>query len=459
MTNQHIEQEHPDYVCKRRLWRRYHDLYAGGEQFREHAAEYLVRRHKEGMEIYHERLARVFYENYLGSIIDWYMATLVRREPVLDFCGTDEPAKQFFASFVDNCDLRGTTLTQFFKQQMTEALVCGKSYVVVDFPRPDGPVLTRADEDASGRSRAYLVGYSADEFINWSHDTRGELEWVVIRTSWLKPDCMRAFDWNKEARWVYYDRERFEVYERRETEQGMVVQLVDEGRHGFADIRRVPVFELRVTEGLWITNKIALLQLEHFNKSNALGWALTMGLFAMPVIYSEKEFNQITGESYYIQLGPNDKFGWTEPTGNVFQIAAENLARLKDEIYRVSYMMQQAGSSTGTQQSGLSQQWDFSVTQEILRAFGNVMKDSIRNVLGTIAAARKDQLTIDATGMDEFDITDFSTEASDAQSLLSMNINSPTLTRQVHKRVALKYLSDARQEIKSRIADEIDSAA
>ena len=49
----------------------------------------------------------------------------------------------------------------------------------------------------------------------------------------------------------------------------------------------MPVFELRVSDGLWLTNKIALLQLEHFNKSNALGWALTMGLFAMPVIYSD----------------------------------------------------------------------------------------------------------------------------------------------------------------------------
>jgi hypothetical protein len=60
--------------------------------------------------------------------------------------------------------------------------------------------------------------------------------------------------------------------------------------------------------------------------------------------------------------------------------------------------------------------------------------------------------------MDEFDITDFTTEASDAQSLLNMQIQSPTLKRQIHKRVALKYLSDARQEIKTRIAEEIDSA-
>jgi hypothetical protein len=461
-TNSHIEQEHPDYTAKSRMWRRYRDLYAGGEQFRGNASEYLLRRQKEPVEVYQERLARVFYENYLGSIVDWYTATLVRREPILEFAGTNEPGKNFFARFAQNCDLRGTTLTHFFKQQITEALVCGKSYVVVDFPRTDSPALTRADEDASGRSRAYLVAYNAEEVINWSTDQQGELEWVVIRTSWLKQDSVKTFGWKRETKWIYYDREKFEIYERRDSDQNgadqKTIVLVDQGSHGFAGIGRVPVFELKVSEGLWLANKIALLQLEHFNKSNALGWALTMGLFAMPVIYSDKEFNQITGESYYIQLGPEDRFGWTEPAGNVFQIAAENLGRLKNEIYRVSYLMQQAGDGSGAPQSGLSQQWDFSVTQEILRAYGDIVKDSIRNVLSAIVAARQDNLAVDAVGLDEFDITDFSTEAADAKSLLALGIQSPTLTKQIQKRVALKYLCDVRQEIKNRIAEEIDAA-
>jgi hypothetical protein len=278
----------------------------------------------------------------------------------------------------------------------------------------------------------------------------------VIRTSWLKQDSVKTFGWKRETRWIYYDRERFEIFEQRGGEQ-KAVELIEQGAHGFAGIRRVPVFEIRVSDGLWLTNKIALLQLEHFNKSNALGWALTMGLFAMPVIYSDKEWNQITGESYYIQLGPEDRFGWAEPTGNVFQLAADNLNRLKDEIYRVSYLMQQAGDGGASQQSGLSQQWDFSVTQEILRSYGDTMKAAIQNVLNTIAAARQDGLTVSATGLDEFDITDFSSEAADAQSLLGMGIDSKTLKKQIYKRVALKYLSDARQEVKNQIAAEIDA--
>jgi hypothetical protein len=455
--NSHIEQEHPDYTSKSQMWRRYRDLYAGGEQFRLNAAEYLLRRQKEPLEVYQERLARVFYENYLGSIVDWYTATLVRREPVLEVTTTNERAKDFYGRFVQNCDLRGTTLTEFFKQQVTEALVCGKSYMVVDFPRTDSAALTRADEDASGRSRAYLVAYNADEVINWSRNGQGDFDWVVIRTSWLKQDGVKSFGWKKETRWIYYDREKFEIYER-SGKDPKTIELMEQGQHGFAGIGRVPVFELRVSEGLWLTNKIALLQLEHFNKSNALGWALTMGLFAMPVIYSDREFTQVTGESYYIQLGPEDRFGWTEPTGNIFQIAAHNLARLKDEIYRVSYLMLQAGEGSGAQQSGLSKQWDFSVTQEILRSYGDTVKDTMRILLNAIGMARQDDLSVDAVGLDEFDITDFSTEASDAKSLLNLGIQSPTLKKQVHKRVAMKYLCDARQDIKNRIGEEIDAA-
>jgi hypothetical protein len=58
--------------------------------------------------------------------------------------------------------------------------------------------------------------------------------------------------------------------------------------------------------------------------------------------------------------------------------------------------------------------------------------------------------------MDEFDIGDFGTELDDAQRLLSLGIASPTLKRQVHKKVAFQFLCDVRQEVKDRIGQEID---
>ena len=452
-----INQEHPEYLTNRDMWRRYSDLYIGGEQFRRNASTYLIRRSKEPNEVYVERLDRVFYENYTGSIIDWYAATLMTREPLLEFTGSNERGIQFFSSFIKNCDLKGTSLAEFFRRRLTDALVFGKSLITLDFPRLSVPVNTRAQEDALGKSRGYLTEYSPQELINWGLDHSGNYEWVVLRTSHLSQQQPADGEWTRKTRWLYYDRENFRLYEEDGTDGKAV--LADEGRHGLANQHVVPLFELRVNEGLWLMNKAAMLQLEHFNKSNALSWALTMGLFAMPVVYSDREWNQIVGESYYIQLAPGDRFGWTEPEGHVFQVAADNLERLKDEIYRVCYQINQAGGGQiTTVQSGLSKQRDFGVTQEILKTFGDLVKESIAQILEAINEARQDSLRIEVSGLDQFDIGEFSTELDDAKKLLDLGIESDTFKKQLYKRVALKYLCDSSQETKNKISSEIDAS-
>ncbi len=453
-----IDREHPEYVRRKAMRRVYRDLYAGGEQIKANATEYLERRNREAADIYGERLARVFYENYVGSIIDWYAATLFRREPILTFEG-NEAGRAFFHSFTDDCNLKQTSLSDFFRRQLAEALVGGASYILVDFPRIGQPAANRAEEDRRGASRAYLVDYRADDLINWSNDEQGNLDWVVLRTSDLRQDGLEG-GWFKETRWVYYDKEEFRIYRQAEGKLGEkgVPELVDAGRHGLAGQRRVPLFKLEVSDGLWLMNKAALLQLEHFNKSNALAWALTMGLFAMPVVYSDREFGQVVGESYYIHLAPGDKFGWTEPEGKVYQIAVDNLNRLKGEIYRVCYLMPQSWD-VQTVQSGTSKLRDFTVTHEVLRAYGDAVKDTLKRLLRAIAAARQDDLTVDVAGLDEFDIGDFSNELDDAQRLLGLGIGSRTLRKEIFKKLAQKYLCDARQELKDQIVREIEEAA
>ena len=223
-----INREHPEYVVRRHKWKKYRDLYAGGERLRESAYEYLVRRQKEPSEVYAERLSRVFYENYIGSIVDWYAATLLRREAALLFEGPDATAKEFFNCFADDCDLKGTSFSEFFRQRMVQALVCGTSYIAVEFPRANGPVLSRADEDASGRSRAYLVDYWPEEIINWNYNETGGLDWVVIRTHCLQQSRVTDTKWEAETRWIYYDRENFQLY--RKAGEVHAVELIDEGR-------------------------------------------------------------------------------------------------------------------------------------------------------------------------------------------------------------------------------------
>jgi hypothetical protein len=193
--NHFITREHPEYRVQSQTRAMYRDLYAGGAQFKVNAANYLIRRHKEPNDIYFERLSRVFYENYIGSIVDWYTATLFRREPVIQFQGDNTAGKDFFCEFIEDCDRGRTTLSAFFRRQITEALVFGRAYTAIDFPQSSGPAVSRAHEDAEGLSRAYLVDYSAADLINWSYDDNGVFEWVVLRTSAFRQASVHDGNW------------------------------------------------------------------------------------------------------------------------------------------------------------------------------------------------------------------------------------------------------------------------
>ena len=110
-----------------------------------------------------------------------------------------------------------------------------------------------------------------------------------------------AFDSEAEVErdtWTFFDRRGYRKYQLdREPEKPArprtEVPLVESGPHAMSEAGRVPVVPITVTEGLWLANKAVLLQQEHFNKSNALSWALHMGLFAMPVVYSDRKSTRL----------------------------------------------------------------------------------------------------------------------------------------------------------------------
>ncbi len=94
----------------------------------------------------------------------------------------------------------------------------------------------------------------------------------------------------------------------------------------------------------------------------------------------------------------------------------------------------------------------------MLRAYGDAVKETIKKALRAIENARQDGLSIEVSGLDEFDIGDFSNELDDAQKLLALGIQSETMKKQLFKKLALKYFCDARQDIKTKIAGEIDAS-
>jgi len=74
-----------------------------------------------------------------------------------------------------------------------------------------------------------------------------------------------------------------------------------------------------------------------------------------------------------------------------------------------------------------------------------------------VAAARQDEVKVEVTGLDQFDVKDLGDELENAQRLRALEIHSGTFERELHKKLALKFLDDSSQAIKNQIVSEIDT--
>ncbi len=90
-----------------------------------------------------------------------------------------------------------------------DALVAGRSHILIDFPRGSLVPANRAEEDAAGLSRAYLVRYQAEELINWSVDECGRVRVGCVAAenaqTATRVDSPEIVD---ETYWHYYDKSR-----------------------------------------------------------------------------------------------------------------------------------------------------------------------------------------------------------------------------------------------------------
>ena len=131
--------------------------------------EYLVQRQKEpGRRLRGttepgvlRKLCRVDYRLVRGDTVSAGAGDAVRRQ--------QRRRRKFFNALVEDCDLKGTAPSRFLPAAVDRALVCGRSYIAVEFPKVGEP------GDAGGRGRAWDIagisgGLSAGQVINWSLD-------------------------------------------------------------------------------------------------------------------------------------------------------------------------------------------------------------------------------------------------------------------------------------------------
>ena len=264
----------------------------------------------------------------------------------------------------------------------------GASYVLVDFPRPAQKAGTRGGgrRDWGLRGRTWWI-MPPEDLINWSLRRAGEFR--------VGGAADEADQEGPGGRSGVADGDTVGVLRQADVSDLRAGSRADgagavswwmKGRMALAKLERVPLFELRIPEGLWMLNRAGLLQLEHFNKSNALAWALTMGLV------------RDAGGLFRSRMEPDGGRELLHPVGAGGQVRVDGAGgqSLSDRggqsdaacrrrfTGSVTWRRREDRSTQAGCNRGSASSWIFRSRRKCCEAYGDAVKDQIRRVLKAI---------------------------------------------------------------------------
>lgn len=481
-------------------------LYRGGYLIARHAKRYLPRLVGEHDSRWAERCQSAAFIGYLGQIVDYFASSLFK-QPVNAVPDEDETPgtfdEAFYECFASDVDLGGASLPEFMRSALTTALVQRKALVAVDFPNIAGDIATRADEDASGAARAYLVTVDPESMIDWEYDEQvrkraqipgngvvefdvGRFKWCVLhrktypRASLLasRSVCVEEFKhwFRADDGSICWQLFRLEWDEQHKPNENTEVPLVEEGRTSF-DV--IPIVELSLPDGLWIGNKVGPLNKEHWQRRSILNASENRGLVSIPYVKLGTEIGaaraelpaevqqdpgrgetvqEQLGKKGYMVLGADDDIGFAAPDGKMQASTEERIGKLVDEMFRVTHLMASSVSSTASAvgRSGASKAEDRASTTVVLAAFGAIMRDFVRRVYECVSSGRREQIVWRVHGLDKFDAFDRAEVLDEAIKVDTVAIPSATFKKLYKTELAGRLITAQPPEVTAAIEQEIE---
>lgn len=450
MTVEQLNALHPD---AKRLANTYADidlLACGGKELKDRASRFLAKKPRELSDVYAARLNRFTYQNILGTVIAWYQSAMFAEKPSIDAPDGDV--------FLANCDRAGTPFNEALSVAFLSMLKYGRVFALTDLPAIDGDFPTLAIQQQAGALDPYIVILEPSQLLDWASDAYGNLEWIVFTTTEQrrefggKPETIRL--------WYVFDRTMCAIYEAGENE---TVARLEEGYprlHATSEAGRVPVRVGTLPEGLWLGNRGLLGAVTHLDLQNALHWGLYNACLPTLVVKGEYRDAIERTEVGFVHLDTDGSMEYVEPGGSSFQIAREEIAAVREEIYRQMYLQAQGRSSSATASasSGYSKELDMLPAQDVLNGMGDALRALAQGILDDVSVAQgagEPQYKVRGFEFADVDETGALETALGAKDLA---IPSDRLERELNKRTARKLLADADPSIIAEIEKEIDAA-
>jgi len=464
-----LKATHPSYDAE--TWCDYDALYRGGKTFRARIGRFVCQNPNEPNELYAQRKREASYRSYVGPIVDYFAAMLMSAPleiRAMSQSGEAVEPDEFYAKLKEDVDGVGTDLVDFSRSSFRSCLTKRACWWLASLPANQGRApKTRAEWEDRQLGDAKLAKLEPECVLDWEHDEAGHLLWAIVyeeSAPRLSPFASRSA---VRMVWRIYDRQNVTTFEKvydktrdpsltDETE----IPQVSSVPHGFD---RVPLVRVEVPDGLWLLDRVADAQREHFRLSSGLGWAIRRTCYAMPVFKMGDGDNggprAPMGVGFYILIGQNDSMEWAAPPAQPYDVVSAEVKAQKDEIYRVAQQMAQGveNNAAAIGRSGESKLADASATEVCLKAYGAVIREAIEKALDLVAEGRKDGIKFSVTGLDKFSLGDAKATVENATKATALNIPSRTLKQELFMSVAEALLPGADQMKKDAIRKEIES--
>jgi hypothetical protein len=166
-----VHSTHPEYDANLPAWLRARDVIAGEDAIKTAGIKYLPRLDSQTDDEYAAYKMRASFFNATARTADGFIGLIFRREPTFKLPDKNGGVGRALDAFIEDADLRGTSLTSYAKNITTEVITVGRAGTLVDW------------EDNSEK-RASAVRYTAEQIINWRSERvngRNVLTLVVLK--------------------------------------------------------------------------------------------------------------------------------------------------------------------------------------------------------------------------------------------------------------------------------------
>lgn len=320
-----VSYRHPEYVQYFNQIVKIRNMYNGVDT----AKQYLYRLERESIDGFSTRTDNVTLKNFVKRAVEAFVGMIFRKH--IETTGLDDE----MMNVLSRLDLVNN-LNRFSRDLTTEVIVSGKAFIAVD-------------SSVDGNGLPYAVIYDRLQVINWSKNSNGVYDMVVVEETIEKRNGSFGVDYVKQWR-VYKDDGNVEIY--RQTEEG--ISLVEVVVTGYDYIPIIAV-DLSDIPPLY---DIAKMNIKHMNRTSIKDKYLDMCATPIPLIWGvgiddslgngTKPVFVVGADEAFLFQGTKEEcdFQWRELAGSSIDKLQEDLAVIEEDI--TSGIIRAATSDTTT---------------------------------------------------------------------------------------------------------------